>query len=131
MNNPTCFKMAGRMALAMLLLPLAPVYADEAAQQQMAGILVELNHFPTEEDKASLQALTADSSLSEAERTLASVLMTLRHMPTAAEKAQLQAIADNDNSPQAVRDLAAVLHGLQHRVDAEGREMLAAILSSQ
>ena len=130
MNDSTCFKTAGCMALAVLLLPLAPVYADEAAQQQMAGVLMELNHFPTDADKASLQALAEDSSLTEAERILAGMLMTLRHMPSAEEKTQLQAIAGDEQAPQAVRDLAAVLHDLQHRVDAEGRETLAAILSS-
>lgn len=130
MTNSTWLKTARRIAPALLLLPLTPVFADQAAQQQMAGILMEINHFPTDAHKTSLQTLAQDATLSDAEIALANMLMTLRHMPSAEEKTRLEAIAGDEAVPQAVRDLASVLHDLQHRVDADGQARLAAILSS-
>lgn len=114
----------------LLSLPLA-CFAGEAEQQQMAKILMGINHFPGDQQKDTLQSLANDASLSDAERTIAGALAGVQHWPSDEDKARLMSIANDDSQPQAVRDLARIAHDMQHKVGADERKVLSGIIAGK
>ncbi|MBD3647345.1 MAG: hypothetical protein HUJ31_07845 [Pseudomonadales bacterium] len=123
-------KVTRHLLFLFMLLPLTSL-AGEAAQQQMAKILMGINHFPNDQQKETLQGLAADSSLSEAERTIAGALAGVQHWPSDEDKAKLVANANDADQPQAVRDLAQIAHDMQHKVSADDRQVLSGIIAAK
>ena len=94
----------------------------------MAGILIDMNHFPGEADKAKLKAIVENDSASAHERTLAQAILGIEHTPSDAAKAKLQRIVEDESAPRDVRDLARAILGFQHKPGSDGKERLRRIL---
>lgn len=122
-------RLSGSLLLVVLLLPAMAATADEAAQTQIAKILMGLNHFPSDKEKQALEAIASDDSQSQAERTIASALKAVQHYPADGDKAKLMAIANDQDVPEAVRQLARITHDLAHKVGADDRKILSGIIS--
>src|ERR1039457_6191822 len=58
--------------------------AESKAVQTMAGILMNLHHFPSDSDKQALMQITEDKSATADERTVAQALMNVKHTVAAA-----------------------------------------------
>ena len=80
--------------------------AESKAVQTMAGILLHLQHFPTDADKQSLKQITEDKSATKDERTVAQALMDVQHTAAATDKPKLEAIVKDDNAASSVKTLA-------------------------
>src|SRR5690606_14012229 len=79
--------------LIALLAPLAS--AGDDSVHTMAGILIKLNHFPSAEEKATLQAIIASPDSSAATKAIAQAIHDMQHSVSAADKAKLEAIASD------------------------------------
>lgn len=96
--------------------------------KEMAGILIDMNHYPAEADKARLKAIADSDTATAHERTLAKAIRGIEHTPSDSAREALQRIMDDDSAPRDVRDLARAVLGFEHKPDAEGKKRLRAIL---
>jgi hypothetical protein len=111
-------------AVLVVSLFVVPAAAQSKAVPQMAGILMNLNHFPSDAEKATLKTIAADKMTTAHEKTVAEVLLVLQHTPSAADKARLEAIVKDTAAPEGVRTLAGVLASLNHTASAADKERL-------
>jgi hypothetical protein len=94
------------------------------AIQEMVGILLNLHHHPSDSEKASLEKIANDSSVSANERTIASALLNMNHRVSADDKAKLEKIAKDDSAPMADRKVAGILAEVNHTPsDADKAEL--------
>jgi hypothetical protein len=101
--------------------------ADSKAVQTMAGILTNLQHVPSAEDKKALAQIADDKSATADERTIAKALMNVQHKAAAADKPSLEAIVSDAKASSAVKTLAGVILSLNHFPSAADKEKLAAL----
>jgi hypothetical protein len=70
------------------------VVADNAATQTLARVTMNLNHFPSDEDKVALKAIIDSDDESDATaRKLAGIVLGINHAPSDDDKAALAALA--------------------------------------
>jgi len=118
-----------RFVSVLLALSLAGVAiaAENKAVQTMAGILTNLKHMPSAEDKQALTQIADDKATSANERTLAQALMNVQHMVGAADKPKLEAIANDAKASNADKTLANIILNLKHFPTADDKEKLKAL----
>jgi len=95
-----------------------------SAIQEMAGIMLNLNHYPSDSEKAELQKIINDSSTSQEERTIATALLHMHHTVPDADKAKLMDIANNDAAPEADRKVADILAHMHHHASSDAKQEL-------
>jgi hypothetical protein len=88
--------------------------AESKAVQTMAGIVINLHHFPSDSDKQALMQIVQNKSTTAEERTVAQALMNFQHAPAPADKPGLEAIVNNDKAPSSLKTLAGVILNLHH-----------------
>ncbi|MEX0963563.1 MAG: hypothetical protein WDZ52_05915 [Pseudohongiellaceae bacterium] len=104
-------------------------YADNAdAQKVIAGVLVNLNHFPSDADKAALMAVAEDSSVGRGYRALAGVVSAISHSATAEGKEVTSQILASNEAPADLKTLATIVANLSHTASAEAKATLTAML---
>jgi hypothetical protein len=126
------------LALAALLVtPLAAAQggtkptppSKPTAVQTMAGILMRLNHFPSDPEKATLKTIVDDKAANDAERTVAQALINVQHKVAAADAPKLQALAKDPKASDSVKTLASVILALNHTPTDAEKEKLKKIAS--
>lgn len=100
--------------------------ADTPAKA-IASVVSELNHFPNDGQKATLSAIAADTSNSEAIRAIAKAVHDMQHSASDDDKARLQAIAADSSASSAERTLAGVVASMNHMASADAKAQLAAV----
>lgn len=105
-------------------LPLLSV-ADAHGVPAMADVVMKLQHFPSDDQKAALAKIADDSSYSEAERQVATAIANIQHKVSAEDSERLAAIAANESLNESLRTLARVVIGINHMPSAEDKETLA------
>lgn len=120
-----------RIALAGIVVALLLVagfaVADSVAIRTMAGITMNLNHFPSDDDKAALKAIIDSDETSEDEAVIAMALSNMQHKVTAADAERLTDIVDDPESNGSARELAGILLGVNHAPSDEDKAALAAL----
>lgn len=109
--------------LSMMLIASPAVMADSAIQK-MAGIVMSLNHHPSDADKDSLRNIMNDSAVPENERAIATALMNMDHHVSAADKQKLTNIANDGAAPAPDRKLASIVANLNHKASSDDRAVL-------
>ena len=112
---------------ATLLVASGLTSADSAAIQTMARITMNLNHFPTDEDKAALGAIVESDESSEEEASIAMALSNMQHQVTEVDAERLTDIVDDDLSDAAARELARILLGINHSPTDADKAALASL----
>ncbi len=103
--------------------------ADNAsAQKTIAGVLSNLNHFPSDADKAALMAITEDDSVDQAYHALAGAIANISHAANAEGKAMMATIMEDDQAPADLKALAEIVAGINHVAGADAKATLAAML---
>jgi hypothetical protein len=123
-----------RTALALLMTvgAASPALADEAANvRTMAGILAKLNHFPSDAEKKSLQAIVDDKMAGAHEKTLAQALINAQHTVNAADKPKVEAIAKDPAASEGLKTLAGVLAKLQHTPSEADKQALTKLATAK
>lgn len=85
------------------------------AIQEIASIIINLHHHPSDSEKASLEKIAKDGSTSENEKTIAMALMDMNHRVSASDKAKLEKIANDSSAPQEDRTVAGILADINHK----------------
>jgi hypothetical protein len=95
--------------------------ADNASSaSEIAGIVVAMNHFPSDADKAKLMAISADDSLAGGIRVMATAVGNISHAANADGKAALAGIMDA-LAPDRFKALAGVVAGFNHMASADDK----------
>ena len=101
-------------------------FADNAsAQKTIAGVLHNLNHFPSDADKAALMAIAEDESVGQGYRALAGAVANISHAANAEGKAR---IMEADQAPADLKTLAGIVASINHMASAEAKATLAAMM---
>ena len=132
MINRREIPMTYRIAVALVVLLLGSVAsmvnaAESKAVQTMAGILLHLQHYPTDADKQSLKQIIEDKSATKDERIVAQALMDVQHTVAAADKPKLEAMVKSDKASSSVKTLAEIILKLTHMPSESDKEKLKAL----
>tara|TARA_R110002073_G_scaffold155914_1_gene311211 strand:- start:476 stop:856 length:381 start_codon:yes stop_codon:yes gene_type:complete len=104
-------------------------FADNAsAQKTIAGVLHNLNHFPSDADKAALMAISEDESVGQGYRALAGAVANISHGATAEGKAVTARIMEASQAPADLKTLAGIVASLNHTASADAKATLAAMM---
>jgi len=118
----------------MMLLPTMVMGVISMAQAQgdaigtMAGIVMHLNHYPSEDEKEELAGIIRDKHTTTGENVLAGSLMRMRHQVDAADAARLRALVADSKASGRERTLADILLGISHHPSAADRQRLQTLM---
>lgn len=115
------------MTLLVLLAVSPAAYSQSDAVSTMAGILLEMTHFPTEEHKETLAAISEDDDASEASRTIAEAIRNIEHKAQPEDVDELQKVAAGFSGSMAEQQLANIVLDFEHKASAEARDTLEAL----
>jgi hypothetical protein len=116
------------LLLAVAVTPLAA--AETKAVQTMSGILMKLNHFPSDAEKKTLQAIVDDKTTTADERVVAQALINMKHKPAAEDQTKLEAVGKSKTASESVKTLATIVAGLNHTPSEADKEKLKKLSSS-
>ena len=104
--------------MCVMLLMAQPVLAASTTVQEMAGMLVNLEHYPTATEKSRLMELAGSKASTEQEKVVASAIANLSHSAADADKPKLKQVMDDASASAEVRELAGIILGLNHKPNA-------------
>ena len=110
------------------LLSQAVLADDASATRTIAGVLVDLNHFPSDDEKAQLMAISRDQSVSPALRTVAQAAHDIQHAAPADAQAALNEVINSESAPAEARALAEIILGINHMPGDAAKARLNAML---
>jgi hypothetical protein len=96
---------------------------DASAAKEIAGILVAMNHFPSDADKAKLMSIAHDQSLDAAVRNMATTVANISHAANADGKAGMASIVAS-GAADSVKALAGAIAGFNHMASADDKAKL-------
>lgn len=114
------FVLPALFSLALLNSP--AIFADSI--HAMADILMHLNHYPSDSEKATLQKIANDGGSSENERIIATAMINLHHKATDEDKEKLGKIMHDSSATANERDMAAIIYNLHHKPTSADKEKL-------
>lgn len=97
-----------------LMLGAQAALAASTAVREMAGIMVHLEHYPSDAEKDKLKAIVADKGSTEQERVIATAITNLKHKVAAGDADKLKKVAADTSAPAEVRDLASIVLNVNH-----------------
>lgn len=113
-----------------LLLAAGLVLADTSAIGTLAKITMNLNHYPSDEDKAVLKAIIDSDDSSEEEAAIALALTNMQHKVTEEDAKRLAEIVDDETSDDSARKLAGILLHINHSPSEDDKAMLAELMGA-
>jgi len=117
-----------RIMLLVAGLLLANVCFASDASIIMAEIVIDLNHFPTDDDKSYLTEIAQDSESSADEKVLAGIISRIMHKPADGDVATLKSMASSGDSSEYVKTLAKAILSIEHKPSAESAAELVVLL---
>lgn len=118
---------AAVVAVCSLLVLTPPAFAESDAVPTMAGIVAELNHFPSPEQKQTLAAIRSNEGSSTATVAIADAIYNVEHKAQADGVAQLKAVVASDSASADEKELAKVVLKLNHTASDEAQETLRSL----
>ncbi len=101
--------------------------ADSAAMKQIAQVVSNLNHFPSDDDFEILDSIIASSDVSNEVRMMADTVANIEHSANEEGKGAMESIAGNESLSEQARSLAVIIGNLTHTASAAAKEQLAAM----
>jgi hypothetical protein len=114
--------LSGFLLVALFVMPTSA--AETKAVQTMSGILLKLNHFPSDAEKKTLQQIADDKTTTAHERVVIQALINMKHKAAAEDSAKLEALLKDATAPEAVKTLATIVLGLNHAPSETDKEKL-------
>jgi hypothetical protein len=112
-------------ALALFLAASASISAQESkAVKTMAGILMTVNHFPNDEQKKTLTALSAEAATTAQEKVLIAAIVGMQHSIAEADKVKVQAVMKDATASAGAKAIATILDHFLHMANAADKETL-------
>jgi hypothetical protein len=112
------------LSVACMMLGAQPALAESAAMRDMAGVMMNLNHYPSDAEKARLKAIAADKGSTEQERVIATAISNMEHKVAAGDAEKLKQVMGDMSAPAEVRDLAGIVLNTSHKPGKEDRRKL-------
>lgn len=103
------------------------VAASGHALKTMAEITMNLNHYPSDEEKTTLKAIIDSDDASEEEAAIAMALSNMQHQVTEDDAERLADIVADDAADAGARKLAGILLKINHRPSDDDKQALAAL----
>lgn len=103
------------------------VAAGGHALKTMAEITMNLNHYPSDDEKATLKAIIDSDDSSEEEAAIAMALTNMQHQVTEDDAERLADIVADDAADAGARKLAGILLKINHRPSDDDKKTLAAL----
>lgn len=103
------------------------VLADEPAIKTMARITMNLNHFPSDDDKATLKGIIDSDDSSEEAADIAMAISNMQHKVLEEDVDRLEDIISDDRTGADARKLASILLRVNHTPSDEDKKTLAAL----
>ncbi len=124
--------MKGKYALVLLsaaglALGAQSALAADAAVREMAGIMLHLNHYASDEEKGKLKVIADDPATPQDERVIAAAVMNLEHQVSSPDRDKLKKVIDDNSAPPEVRDLAAIVLNTNHTPSEADKRRLEAM----
>ncbi len=101
--------------------------ADDAAIKTMARITMSLNHFPSDDDKATLKGIIDNDDSTEEAADIAMAISNIQHKVTEKDTDRLEDIISDDSAGADARKLASILLRINHAPSDEDKTTLAAL----
>jgi hypothetical protein len=117
-----------RIMLLVAGLLLANVCFASDASIIMAEIVIDLNHFPSDDDKSYLTEIADDADSSADEKALAGIISRIMHKPAADDVAALESMASSGEASAYVKTLAKAILSIEHKPSAETIAALEGLL---
>jgi hypothetical protein len=103
------------------------VLADDAAIKTMARITMSLNHFPSDDDKATLKGIIDSDDSTEEAADIAMSIANIEHKVLENDTDRLEDIISNDSAGADAQKLASILLRINHAPSDEDKTTLAAL----
>lgn len=103
-----------------------PIAAAEESKavKTIAGILMTVNHFPSDDQKKTLTALAAESTTTADEKVLIQALVGMQHSINAADKPKVEEVLKDPKASEGVKTIAGILDKFLHTASAADKETL-------
>jgi len=105
----------------------AALPADGGAIPTMAKIAMNLQHFPSDQDKATLEGIIDSDDSTESEAAIAMALENLQHKVAKDDAERLADIVDDNTASAQARQLAGIVLRINHTASNEDKAALAAL----
>jgi len=93
--------------------PIAALAGD--AVSEMATIVINLKHYPSEAEKKQLKAIIDDRHSTAGEKLIAGALMRMQHQVGDDDAKKLMKLEADETTPDAERQLSRILRGIAHQ----------------
>ena len=113
--------------MCVMMLMVQPVMAATSAVQEMAGVLVGLEHYATDSQKSRLMELARNAGTQQ-EKVVANAIANVNHTVADADKPKLKRVIDDETTPAEVRDLAGIILNLNHKPSSTDKNKLHQIM---
>jgi hypothetical protein len=104
-----------------------PAAAASPAVRDMAGVMLNFAHYPSDAQKATLKGIVDNKASTEQERLLANAILKVEHHAADADKPQLKQLMNDASIPAEVRNLAGIVLNLNHKPSAADTSVLQAM----
>lgn len=117
------------LALIVLLAGIVPTaMAGGSHIETMAGIVMKLNHYPSNVEKNTLAGITHDKNATAGEKELAGALMRMQHQLGGPDAEKLRALAADAHAGKGERVLAEILLGIAHHPSDSDKHRLQTLI---
>ena len=94
---------------------------------KMADVMIDLEHFPTADEKKKLQSVLDSVSSTDQEKIIANAIIHIQHESTVEDKEKLQIIIDNTVATSTVNTLAKIVQSFAHGISKTDKRKLQTI----
>jgi hypothetical protein len=116
------------VSVAGLMFGAQSALAASAAVKEMAGVMMHLQHYPSDAEKLKLQALVDDKNTTSDERVVATAILDLKHHAAPQDVAKLKMVMGDMSAAPEVRDLAGIVLNLSHEPSAMDKDKLGMMM---
>jgi len=102
----------------------APAATNSKAVKAIAGVLMDIQHFPNDAQKKTLTSVAADGATTAQEKVLVQAILCMMHSINDADKPKVEAIMKDAAAPAGVKQIATILDHFLHMVNAEDKATL-------
>jgi hypothetical protein len=103
---------------------LAQGEADSQALKQIANIVADLNHFPSDADMTALDEIMGNSGISQTVLIIADTVANIEHAANEEGKGAMAAIQASSQTSDEAKVLAEVIENVSHSASADAKKML-------
>jgi hypothetical protein len=95
------------------------------ALKEIANIVVSINHFPSDADKAALAKISGNEAYPQGIRDMATTVSNIEHAANDAGKAAMARIQASDQASASAKALAGMITNFNHMLNAEAKMTMA------